>query len=144
MKAVLIICVLILVSCTASIDKSNQTPLRKNIPINSFKMVGRVIKVLDNQFSENENSPCSKVPCNVLIKIDSLQGFGRSSIHSAKVNDTINVSFAFTTKPSQKLFPKLKYNLVPVKVGDEIKAYVYTNESSNQNIYYSIRNYNIK
>ncbi|MDP2304155.1 MAG: hypothetical protein Q8N03_17235 [Ignavibacteria bacterium] len=124
-----IILSLIVIFLTISCSNNRYTPdedsLSKselNIPRGSLFISGTIISIEKEKLSKDLNSPCSKVPCWALVKVDSIFGSGKQS-PSLQLNDSIKVHFVFTlSKTTEDLIPNLSRKLSGLKENDKFKG----------------------
>ncbi|MCF8239795.1 MAG: hypothetical protein K9J16_00305 [Melioribacteraceae bacterium] len=103
--------------------KTEQKSISKidEISPGTIRVKATVKKIYTDRLSKNENSPCSKVPCNARIIVEKILGRGHSFNEVIHVGDSVDVNFAFTTvKTTKELFPNINKEYPGVSVGDKI------------------------
>ena len=130
-----------IVSCSSSKD-SNKISMNSS-PTTApgyCRIKGTIIKI-DSTLETNNNSPCSKLPCTALVRIDSVLGYG-AGFGSINAGTEINLKFAFTLGPSTKeLFPNMTDRLPGLTINSQFIADIKhnnvlnTNESKNMKTY---------
>ena len=66
------------------------------------------------------NSPCGKVPCITVVKIDSILGYGSAFGKPLNRDTNIKLKFMFTTQETtKKLFPNINKYYKGVNVGSQ-------------------------
>lgn len=105
----LLFMVFLLISCSSENNSSKELKIgRDKIAPGNIKVAATVVKIHHEKLSDDENSPCSKVPCYASIKIDSVLGKGHSFRENIVKGDTIEAHFTFTTgKADSSNFPGL-------------------------------------
>lgn len=115
--------IFIAASCTSQkkeIDSSKERHISPGI----VKIIGKVVSIDEKRFSSDNKSPCGKLPCMALVKIDSVIGYGAGAPIIGK-KDTILVRFAFTLSETTKdLFPNLDKRLPGLEINSVFKANV--------------------
>ena len=86
------------------------------------RVIGVVAGVEQELDDANPNSPCGKAPCRAAIKIESILGRGRDFNALFESGDTLAVHFAYTTAPTQSLFPDMDAHYPGVATGDTIQV----------------------
>lgn len=103
-------------------DEDSLSKSELNIPRGALYISGTILSIAKDKLSKDLNSPCSKVPCWALVKVDSIFGSGKQS-PSLQLNDSIKVHFVFTlSKTTDDLVPNLSRKLPGLKVNDRFKG----------------------
>jgi hypothetical protein len=127
-----LIVILLTVACSNNRIIPEEDSLSKselNIPRGSLFISGTIISIEKDKLSKDLNSPCSKVPCWALVKVDSIFGSGKQS-PSLQLNDSIKIHFAFTlSKTTDDLIPNLSRKLPGLKENDKFKGNIKVLES---------------
>jgi len=112
-------------SCSNNRYLPDEESLSKNelkIPRGSLFISGTILSIEKDKLSKDLNSPCSKVPCWALIKVDSIFGSGKQS-PSLQLNDSVKVHFIFTlSKTTDDLIPNLSRKLPGLNESDKFKG----------------------
>ncbi|MBU0474183.1 MAG: hypothetical protein KKF62_08460 [Bacteroidetes bacterium] len=120
-----LIVILLTVACSNNRiipDEDSHIKSELNIPRGSLFISGTIISIEKDKLSKDLNSPCSKVPCWALVKVDSIFGSGKQS-PSLQLNDSIKVHFVFTlSKTTDDLIPSLSRKLPGLKENDKFKG----------------------
>ncbi|MCH8326485.1 MAG: hypothetical protein IIB83_08000 [Bacteroidetes bacterium] len=128
----------IFISCNKGTNR-NILEIKKTSP-GFARIVGTVIKIEPGLDTNKPNSPCGKVPCITVVKIDSILGYGSAFGKPLNLDTNIKLKFMFTTQETTKeLFPNINEYYPGVKVGSqffgnvkEIKSSI--NNYSNNNL----------
>lgn len=148
----LVVC-LSLFSCRPSkVDKSNTGDSSKprvptvgeNIPPNSCRVVATVLSIDPILKSRNEKDPCSKAPCRVLVRVDSILGYGAAFAKPLAVGDTLSVTFAFTVAATKEILPSLSQSYPGVAKGTIFLADILGQQGLNDEVSYLIYGYTVK
>lgn len=103
-------------------SKPTISPDLEQIPPNVGRIVGTIVSIEKVRAVQGDLSPCARVPCQALVRVESVIGYGSAFPASFKAGDQISVRFAFTLHPTDKLFPKMEHHLPGLKVGQVFKA----------------------
>ncbi|KAA5549245.1 hypothetical protein [Adhaeribacter rhizoryzae] len=87
----------------------------------SCRLQGEIIAVLPT-LEPNKNTPCGKVPCQAVVKVQRVLGYGSAFDKPLASGQEINVYFHFTLSPSARYFSELTKPLPGLKVGNIFQA----------------------
>jgi hypothetical protein len=125
--------------CTAQTEKSVQEEHQQNngqiiergtrIAPGTCRMVGTLVAI---DSALEKSGPCSKAPCQGIVRVDSILGYGSAFGNPIAVNAQIEVKFTFTVAPtSRALFPTMTQGLPGLQLGNQFQADIETiNEPS--------------
>jgi len=102
--------------------KPTISPDHEQIPPNVGRIVGKIVRIEKVRPVQVDSSPCARVPCLALVRVESVIGYGSAFPTSFNAGDQISVSFAFTLHPTEQLFPQMANHLPGLKVGQVFKA----------------------
>jgi hypothetical protein len=77
------------------------------VPPNHCRIVGTVVSIEPGR-SANPGDPCSKVPCQAIVRVEKVLEYGSSFLPPLSQGSLIRVHFVFTMSPTNNLFPDLK------------------------------------
>lgn len=102
---------------------NKQVQRNSDIPPSNIKVIASVISIDKTLSSGNAKDPCSKAPCNAVLKIESIIGYGSSFGGTLNVGDEIKVKFAYTTaKTTEDLLLKISDSYDGVSVKSKIET----------------------
>lgn len=148
----MVVC-LSLFSCRPSqVDKNNSGDSSKplvpiageNLPPNSCRVVATVLSIDPILKSRNEKDPCSKAPCQVTVRVDSILGYGAAFSKPIAAGNTISVTFAFTAAPTKEILPALSQSYPGVAKGTIFLADILSQQGLNDEVSYLIYGYTVK
>ncbi len=91
------------------------SPVRNSVSPNHCRIVGTVVAVdstldvADSLQSHRDVPPCTKVPCNADVRIDSILGYGSAFGNPVVQEKIYRMHFVFTlAATSKELFPSMK------------------------------------
>ena len=119
----------------------NQTAVihSEKIPPGYCRIVGTIISIdstLDKSYAKN---PCSRKPCNAVVRVDSILGYG-SAFPPLLTGKLIQLHFYFTLSPTTRdLFPNMTELYPGLTVGSsfigDIEMIIRMNENNKTNRY---------
>lgn len=109
---------IIFISCNKETNK-NISEIKKISP-GFAQIIGTVLKIKPGLDTNKTNSPCGKVPCITVVKIDSILGYGSAFGKPLNRDTNIKLKFMFTTQETtKKLFPNINKYYKGVNVGSQ-------------------------
>lgn len=72
--------------------------------------------------SRSTEDPCASVPCEAIVRIDSVLGYGSAFPGAVGVGQTVRVHFRFTLASTEKLFPSMRPPYPGLSVGSRFSA----------------------
>ncbi len=129
---------------TSDVSKPRVANVGENIPPNSCRVVGTVLSIDPILKSRNEKDPCSKTPCQVTVRVDSIVGYGSAFNKPFAVGNTISVTFAFTVGPTKEILPSLSQSYPGVAKGTAFLADILSQQGLNDEVSYLIYGYTVK
>ena len=126
-KSIFLLFVFLLFACTSQkiAAKQNKNALSGNGSVSPLGCLVTATVINISPFLEKEDpgSPCSKVPCNALIRIDEVYERGSSLTMSLNQGMEVSAHFVFTlSETSETLFPGIKKHFPGLKINDKFKA----------------------
>ena len=120
---------ILLISCKASkVDNKYIRGSNNELSIcaiDACTIKGTIITIVDEKDNYNINSPCSKVPCWALVKVNEVLSTGSRFATNITPGDEIKMFFIFTlSKTTEELFPNLDKRYPGLKNKDKFKANV--------------------
>ncbi len=109
---------------------NNKTPAKidwanEQIAPGYCRIIGTIVLIDSSLEKGTSKSPCSKVPCNAVVRIDSIIGYGSNS-STLSVNKLIDVHFNFTLSPTSKdLFPNMQEYYPGLQTGTRFEGDIY-------------------
>lgn len=137
----LLLIILLLFSVGCGKEPLHKQEKKENISPGSLLIIGTVMEIDSSTDTSNPDSPCGKVPCNTVVKIDSVLGYGAAFGKPLVPQRDINLKFMFTTgMTSSDLFPNINENFPGVKVGSKFRGSIQeiknaVNKSSDLRLY---------
>lgn len=122
------------ISSNKEVSESSKSKLSTIIfPKTTTGIIGTVISINHEKLSQDSNSPCSKVPCWAIIKVDSVLGVGHGG-PLLSVEDTLDVNFVFTlSETTKELIPNLGKRLPGLDIGEKFRANIRALVNQNYN-----------
>jgi hypothetical protein len=118
---------LFVVSCRSSLEDRRE--VAKSLPIppaglppDVCRIIGTVVRVDSTLKSTSPDDPCSKVPCEAMVRVDSVLGYGSSFPIVLSTGTVIRTHFTFTLAPTEQVLPKVKPSYPGVAAGSWIRA----------------------
>ncbi len=132
-------------SCSNNSDRSEDRTTK--VSTGEARILGTVMDIQAELDTLRPDSPCGKVPCNTIVRIDSIIGYGASFGKPLIPQSEISLKFMFTTeKTTDELFPNLKESYPGISInskfsGDiqQVKSY----ETGKEIITYRIYEYQL-
>ena len=113
----------LVVSTKIQANSNRKKPIvNKTIPPDQCLFEGEIVKILP--IDAKAQGVCSKNPCEAIVKIIKVIGFGSSFKVSMSSGSKKQIKFKNTLNPTNKLFEDREEHLPGLKAGDKFKAYV--------------------
>lgn len=121
LKYIVLLMLVFIISCsTVKESGKNNNDNAKMVSPGYCRIKGTIVKI--DSTLEHGNSPCSKVPCSAVVRVDSILGYG-AGFGTIKIGSNINLRFAFTLGPTTKeLFPNLTERLPGLNINSQFIA----------------------
>ncbi len=135
----------IIISCSSK-NSSNELEKQttEETPKGYTTISGVVVSIDSTKLSNDQNSPCSKVPCWASIKVTNVLGQGQGGPLIAP-GDTLDVRFAFTlSKTTEDLIPHLDKRLPGLTLNDNFEANLKYLMNTNSQTLYEVYHYSKK
>ncbi len=97
------------------------------------KVAAQVLAIDSSRHSRRSDDPCAKAPCRATLKIGETLGFGMAFPAVLGAGDEIEVTFAFTTAPTEQLFPRLNRHYPGIQPGDRLVAILHASPQAHSN-----------
>ncbi len=94
----------------------------ETIAPNKCRIVATVLAIDSTLQSGETASPCARVPCQAIVRVDSILGYGQAFVRPLSKGERIQVMFVFTVGPTKGLFPNMTENYPGVRVGSRFLA----------------------
>lgn len=127
--AILLCSAVMLPSCRSTHEDrrdESTTPVLKippaGLPPQVCRIVGTIIRVDSTLKSQKPDDPCSKSPCEALVYVDSVLGYGSSFPVVLSPGSTVRAHFTFTLAPTEQLIPSLKPSFPGLRPGSAFRA----------------------
>ena len=118
------------------------------IPPKNCRIVGTIVFVDEPRSDLGADDPCSKVPCQAVVRVDSILGYGQGFVKPLGKGKEIEVLFKFTLSPTKDLFPNMEESYPGLKLGSyflaDIEGYAIPQIDSNKQARYLIYGYEVK
>ena len=118
------------------------------IPPNHSRIIGVVANIYDIAETSDLSKPCSQVPCQATIRIESVLGYGSAFGRPLAKGSEITGFFPFTLMPTHTLFPTLEKDYPGLSVGSRFLADVESRlafqPGKGENVLYRIYGYEIQ
>ncbi len=118
------------------------------VPPNHSRIIGVVANIDDIAETSNLSKPCSQAPCQAIIRIESVLGYGSAFGRPLATGSEISVFFPFTLMPTHMLFPTLEKDYPGLSVGSRFLADVESRlafqPESGEKVLYIIYGYEIQ
>ena len=101
----------------------------EEIAPNHCRVSATVISIDTVYRSLDQRDPCSKAPCHVHLRVDSIHGYGQAFAHPLSAGDTLAVTFAFTVAPAKDVLPTMSESYPGVCIGTKILTDVLASQS---------------
>ena len=99
-------------------DAQTTSAQSNKIPPGQCRIVGTIISIDSTLDKYSSKDPCSIHPCNAVVRVDSIIGYG-NSFPPLRQRSSINLNFIFTLGPTTKdLFPNLNEFYPGLSTGD--------------------------
>ncbi len=103
-----------------------ETPARPEVspsPVapGHVRFVGTVVRILDVR-SGQQDEPCAMYPCQAIVRVDSVLGYGSGLSVTISSGQEITVHFPFTLMPSEETGVRVNSPLPGLKEGDHFEA----------------------
>ncbi len=123
----LLVLAMIVASCRSTLDDRREAP--KSLPIppaglppDVCRILGTVVRIDSTMKSSYAGDPCSKAPCNALVRVDSVLGYGSSFPVVVSTGSVIKTRFTFTVAPTDQVLPDVKPPYPGVAPGSRIRT----------------------
>jgi hypothetical protein len=118
---------LIFVSCRSSLEDRHEASKSLSIPPAGLppdvcRIIGTVVRIDSTFKSASPDDPCSKAPCEAMVRIDSVLGYGSSFPIILSTGTVIRTHFTLTLAPTEQVLPKVKPSYPGVGAGSWIRA----------------------
>jgi len=153
---VVLISLLVLFSCKSTQQKKEQVSSGKpqkasslkigahDIPPGQCRIIGTIVSIAEIQQTGNADSPCSQAPCQAIVRVDSVLGYGQGFIRPLSKSKEVQITFKFTLSPTEDLFKNMTKIYPGLEVGSKFKATVEAQQLlGNKSFKYSISEYEI-
>lgn len=153
---VVLISLLVLFSCKSTQQKKERVspgqPQKASslkigthdIPPGQCQIIGTIISIAEIQKTENADTPCSQAPCQAVVRVDSVLGYGQGFIRPFSKGKEVPISFKFTLSPTRDLFKNMTTMYPGLTVGSKFRATVEAQQLlGTQSFKYSISGYEI-
>ncbi len=121
LKYIVILMPMFIISCSTVKNSGKNNNYNSNTVAPGYcRIKGTIVKI--DSTLENGNSPCSKVPCTAVVRVDSILGYG-AGFGTINNGSKINMKFEFTLGPTTKeLFPNLTERLPGLNINSRFIA----------------------
>ena len=153
---VVLISLLALFSCKSTQQKKEQASADQpqkasslkigahGIPPGQCRIIGTIISIAEIQQTGNADEPCNQAPCQAVVRVDSVLGYGQGFIRPLSKSKEIPITFKFTLSPTSGLFKNMTKRYPGLKVGSKFNATVAAQQLlGTKSFKYSISGYEI-
>lgn len=153
---VVLISLLVLFSCKSTRQKKEQVspgqPQKasslkigaQDIPPGQSRIIGTIVSIDEIQKTGNADDPCSKAPCQAVVRVDSVLGYGQGFIRPLSKNKEVPITFKFTLSPTKGLFQNMTKMYPGLEVDSKFLANIEVQQLlGSESFKYSISGYEI-
>ncbi len=116
----------------------------QNISPGQCRIIGTIVSIAEIQQTGNADSPCSQAPCQAIVRVDSVLGYGQGFIRPLSKSKEVPISFKFTLSPTRDLFKNMTTMYPGLTVGSKFRATVEAQQLlGTKSFKYSISGYEI-
>jgi len=128
-SVVFLLSVVTLLSCRSTLDdrsgESKASALKippAGLPPDVCRIVGTLVRVDSSLKGYRADDPCSKAPCEALVYVDSILGYGSSFPVVLSTGVTIRAHFTLTLAPTEQVLPTVKPSFPGLVLGSNFRA----------------------
>ncbi len=154
---VVLILLLTVISCNSTRQKGEQASTDQpknasslkldgqNIPPGQCRIIGTIVSINEIKKTGNADDPCSKTPCQAVVRVDSVLGYGQGYVRPLAKSKEVPVTFRFTLSPTEKFFKNMTTTYPGLEEGSTFMADVEVQQLiGSKSFQYSISGYEIK
>ncbi len=154
---VVLISLLALFSCKSTQQKKEQASADQpqkasslkigahGIPPGQCRIIATIVSIAEIQKTGNADDPCSQAPCQAVVRVDSVLGYGQGFIKPLAKSKEFLAIFKFTLGQTKDLFQNMTKTYPGLEVGSKFLANVEAHELiGTRTIKYSIYGYEIQ
>jgi len=126
---ILLLSSLILASCRSTrldLPEGQKSPALRippeGLPPDVCRIIGTVVRVDTALKSRRPDDPCSKAPCEALVYVDSVLGYGSSFPVILNPGETVRAHFTFSLAPTEQVLPQVKPSFPGLSPGSRFRA----------------------
>jgi hypothetical protein len=86
------------------------------------RIIGTVISVDSIRANRSASDPCSKAPCEALVRVDSVLSYGSSFPLPLSSGQMVHTHFTFTLAPTAEVLPSVKPGYPGASAGSVIRT----------------------
>jgi hypothetical protein len=127
--AILLCSALMFASCRSTREdrrEESKPPALKipqaGLPPQVCRILGTLVRVDSTLKSQRPDDPCSKAPCEALVYVDSVLGYGSSFPAVLSPGATVRAHFTFTLGPTEQVLPSVKPPFPGLRPGSAFRA----------------------
>ena len=133
---VALISLLVLFSCNSTHQKKEQVSAgqpqkasslkigARDIPPGHCRIIGTIVSIDAIQKTGNADDPCSQAPCQAVVRVDSVLGYGQGFIKPLAKSKEFLAIFKFTLRQTKDLFKNMTKTYPGLEVGSKFLANV--------------------
>jgi len=153
---VVLVSLLVLFSCKSTQQKKEQASADQpqkasslkigahDIPPGQCRIIGTIVSIAEIQKPGNADDPCSQAPCQAVIRVDSVLGYGQGFIRPLSKSKEVPITFKFTLSPTKDLFKNMTKTYPGLEVSSKFRATVEAQQLlGTKSFKYSISGYEI-
>jgi len=138
------------ISCNRSAQKDQSQNFRQNLEASRqplavaaghCRVEATVLSIMDKMAEAENNSLCSKAPCQAIVQIDSIHGYGSGFQKPLSVNRKMAFTFTLTLGNTKMLGIKTDSPLPGLKSGDRFRADVEERQQFGGSVQYMVHKY---
>ena len=86
------------------------------------RLEAEVLSIMQKMSKEDRNDPCGKAPCQAIVQINKIHGYGSAFQKPLSVDKKLTFDFAFTVGNTKTLGLKMNEHLPGLQKGDRFQA----------------------
>ncbi len=123
----LLLLALSLVSCRSTLEDRREAAKTLPIPAAGLppdvcRIVATVIRVDSTLKGSGPDDPCAKAPCEAMVLVDSVLGYGSSFPQTLSPGSLIRTHFTLSVAPTEQVLPSYKPAYPGIAAGSRIRA----------------------
>ena len=122
---------MIISGCNRSTQKTQEVSFKQDLESNRSpsavapghcRLEATVLSVMQKMDKQDSNDPCGKAPCQAIVQINKIHGYGSAFQKPLSVDNKLTFDFVFTVGNTKMLGIKITEHLPGLQEGDHFQA----------------------